>query len=298
MSGIIVDPKPPEVKRIQQTFKQNDRLVMGRASDEIGVYGEMNVGSFNVDDWPAGGRFRIRIKASAILPEGHEEVPMRVIMGSHLRHDAGTGNYYPVGTTYIRNNVDESQVFEFTGQMENHPFQVGKITNKGQESSKRYVYVQNLYDNGHLNAHRRGGFDNSYQLNVPRIVIRSFEMESPVFDTWPPEHHTRILFDSPLRDSEPDAYVKQVLERFLPRAFRRPPTPDELDRFQQLYKLLAPQFSTFEEAMREALSMVQCLPNSFITRPRKIRPSPAYQFLPGSRISSGVPCQMNNFSHS
>ena len=284
MSGVIVDPKPPEVKRIQQTFKQNDRLVMGRASDEIGVYGEMNVGSFNVDDWPAGGRFRIRIEASAILPEGHEEVPMRVIMGSHLRHDAGTGNYYPVGTTYIRNNVDESQVFEFTGQMENHPFQVGKITNKGQESSKRYVYVQNLYDNGHLNAHRRGGFDNSYQLNVPRIVIRSFEMESPVFDTWPPEHHTRILFDSPLRDSEPDAYVKQVLERFLPRAFRRPPTPDELDRFQRLYKLLAPQFSTFEEAIRETLSMVLMSPQFLYHKTPEDRATPpAYQFA--SRLS-------------
>jgi hypothetical protein len=260
LAGIIVDPNKPEVKRMAKSLSAKGRVVQGRPGDEVGVYGEKNLGAFNVKDWPETGEYRIRITASAILPDGHEEAPMRVIMGSHLRHDAGTGDYYPIGMAYVRNNADESQTFEFRGRMENHPLQVGKVTAKGVQPSKRYLYVQNTYDNGHLNGHRRGGFDGSYNLDVPRLIIRSWEMEAPVVDVWPPKHHTDILFPSPLRESDPPAYVRAVLEKFMNRAFRRPPTTTELDRFVKLHGLLARQFDTFESSMRETLAMVLMSP--------------------------------------
>ena len=260
LSGTIVDPEPPEVKRLARTLERNPRVVQGRPSDEVGVYGEFSLGSFNAEDWPSTGGYRIRITASAILPEGHEEAPMRVIMGSHLRHDAGTGDYFPVGAATVRNDADAPRTFEFRGRMENHPLQVGKVTNKGVQPSQRHIYVQNVYDNGHLNGHRRSGFDNSYQLDLPRLIIRSFEMEAPVADVWPPAHHTRILFPSPLRERDQPAYVRAVLERFVSRAFRRPPTPPELDRFIELHQLLAPQFDSFEASMRETLAMVLVSP--------------------------------------
>ena len=260
LKSVIVDPEKPEVKRLAKTLRREERVVQGRAGDEVGVYGELGLGSINTDDWPATGEYRVRIEVAAILPEGHEEVPMRVLMGSHLRHDSGTGDYYPVGTAYVRNRADESQILEFRGRMENHPLQVGAVTAKGPGPSKRYLYVQNVYDNGHLNGHRRGGFDGSYRLDLPRLIVRSWELEAPVVDVWPPEHHTRILFPSALREKDPPAYVRAVLERFLSRAFRRPPTTAELDRFCKLNALLAPQFDSFEAAMRETLAMVLMSP--------------------------------------
>jgi hypothetical protein len=260
MAAAIVDPGPPKVARMSKTFAPTEQLVGGRADDEVDVYTERNVGIIKVDDWPQAGEFRIRVEAAAILPPGHESVTMRVIMGSLLRHDAGAGDTYPVGTVEVANDADHFQTYEFRGRMENHPLQVGLVSANGQEPSTRHVYVQNLYDNGELNHHRSAGFDMSYGVDLPRIVIRSVEMDAPVADVWPPEHHTRILFHSPLRETDRDAYVREVLERFLARAFRRPATDDELNRFMRLYAVLAPEFETLEAAMRETLAMVLVSP--------------------------------------
>ncbi len=263
MASAIVDPGKPEVHRKSWTFEPNKNTLGESQPDEIGVFGGNRRSVSNgvvLNDWPKTGEYRIRIKAAAILPPGFEEVPLRLVMGSTLRHDAGTGDYYPVGTVNLHNDVDHLREYEFRGRIENHPFQVGLVTDRGQQPPTMQIYPQNLFDNGELNDHRRSAFDSTWQLDVPRAVVRSIEFESPVTDVWPPEHHTRILFDSPLRTSNPKAYVRAVLEKFMSRAFRRPATAGELDRFASLHDLLAPEFETFEAAMRETLSMVLISP--------------------------------------
>lgn len=63
----------------------------------------------------------------------------------------------------------------------------------------------------------------------PDALIDWIEIEGPVHDAWPPSTHTRILFDSPLGESDPDAYVRQVLARFMEAAWRRPVSAAEID---------------------------------------------------------------------
>ena len=57
-----------------------------------------------------------------------------------------------------------------------------------------------------------------------------------------------------------DRYVRQVLKRFMTRAYRRPATGEEVDRFAQIYKVVRPQLPSFEAAMRETLAMVLVSP--------------------------------------
>jgi hypothetical protein len=95
---------------------------------------------------------------------------------------------------------------------------------------------------------------------MPRAVVNWVELECPVTDVWPPKHHTDILFDSPLRDTDEQAYVYEVLERFMTRAYRRPAQPKEVQRFVQVYHLVRPSMSSLEEAMRETLAMVLVAP--------------------------------------
>jgi hypothetical protein len=95
---------------------------------------------------------------------------------------------------------------------------------------------------------------------MPRVVVNWAEFEAPLLDAWPPEHHRRILFESPLRESDTDQYVRQVLKRFMTRAYRRPATGEEVDRFEQIYKVVRPQLPSFEAAMRETLAMVLVSP--------------------------------------
>ena len=258
LASAIVDPAKPKVHRQTWAFDPTGPAFAAMQPDELGVYTETK--GMVVNSWPETGEYRIRVKAGAILPPGYQEAPLRIVMGSALKSDSGTGDYTPVGTVHLRNNVENLQDFEFRGRIENHPIQVGQVNKNGQEPPSRLIYPQNLFDNGQLNDNHANHFDVAWQLSVPRVVVRSVEFESPVFDVWPPEHHTRILPESSLRSADPDEYVRGVLKAFITRAFRRPASADELERFFKIYQMLAPEFETLEETMREALSMVLVSP--------------------------------------
>ena len=257
MASAIVDPGPPKVQRITKILK-------GRAGEEgvdIGVYGGFGTHeAMSLTDWPKTGEFKIRVKASAILPSSDKEVPLRLVMGTSLRSDAGTGLYAPVGTTYLRNDPSQAREIEFRGRIENIPVEPSTTSKKGLQPPQIRIFCQNLFNNGELNDHRKSAFDNSWETEVPRIHLESIEFELPVTDVWPPEHHTRILFDSPLRNTDLKAYVREVLKRFMSRAYRRPVMTDELDRFLKIYNGLAGEFATLEETMRETLAMVLITP--------------------------------------
>lgn len=262
LASAIVDPEKPKVHRELWTFEPTGPAFATAQPDEIAVYtgGSGRKGTAVITSWPDTGEYRIRIKAAAILPPGFKEVPLRLVMGSILRGDAGTGDYTPVGTVHLTNDVEHLQEFEFRGRIENHPIQVGEVTKNGQEPATRHIYCQNLYDNGRLNDNSVNHFDTAWQFSVPRAVVRSIEFEAPVIDTWPPEHHARILPASTLRSADPDAYVRNVLKSFITRAYRRPASPDEVDRFFKIYKMLEPEFDSLEATIRETLSMVLVSP--------------------------------------
>jgi len=263
LASAIVDPEKPKVHRQTWAFEPKGPAFASMQPDEIGVYeggrGTISAGVV-LKSWPETGEYRIRVKAAAILPPGQKEVPLRIVMGSALKSDSGTGDYTPVGTVHLTNRVDDLQEFEFRGRIENHPIQVGQVNKNGQEPPTRHIYAQNLFDNGLLNDNRRNHFDSAWQLAVPRAVVRSIEFESPVIDVWPPEHHTRILPESSLRSADPDDYIREVIGRFITRAYRRPASQDERERFYQIYKMLEPEFDSLEATMRETLAMVLVSP--------------------------------------
>ena len=170
LASAIVDPVKPEVHRQQWTFEPDGSAFATAHPDEIGVYsgGRGSAASgVVVNSWPETGEYRIRVKAAAILPPGYQEVPLRIVMGNHLRSDAGTGDYAPVGIVHLSNTVDDVREFEFRGRIENHPIHVGQVTKKGQEPPARYIYPQNLFDDGQLNDNHSNQFDTAWQFSVP-----------------------------------------------------------------------------------------------------------------------------------
>ena len=260
MASAIVDPGDPKVHRTTQSLSpgKKGQAKAGEQGVELGAYGGER--GIVLKDWPKTGEFKIRVKASAILPPGEKEVPLRLVMGTTLRHDGGFGVYEPVGVAQLRNDPSQGRELEFRGRIENIPVEPGAVTAKGQTPPKILINCQNIFDNGELNDHRKSAFDNSWEHEVPRILLESIEFEAPVTDVWPPEHHTRILFDSPLRKSNPDAYVREVLKRFMSRAYRQPVRADQIERFMKIYKGFAADFDTFEGAMRETLAKVLISP--------------------------------------
>jgi len=92
------------------------------------------------------------------------------------------------------------------------------------------------------------------------IQLDYVEVIAPVYDEWPPASHQRIFFDSPNREDEP-VYAREILTSFMPRAWRRPVSDDELDRKLQLFRTMKDTCETFEEAMVEVLATVLASPH-------------------------------------
>ncbi len=94
---------------------------------------------------------------------------------------------------------------------------------------------------------------------IPRALIRAIEFEGPYHETWPPRGHADIFFPSPRRD-DPPAYAREVLERFATRAFRRPPTDEELESLLAVWRESKEQTGNFQRSIRNALLVVLTSP--------------------------------------
>ena len=261
MASAIVDPKEPEVHKTRREWKPQG-VDRGMGLDEFGIWGNRRgspAGGMQLKSFPNTGEYRIRVQASAILPSGYRELPLRLVMGyGGLDENQSTHQIEPVGTVRLTNSPDNPQIFEFRGRIENHPVRPPRAHRQRKLPPSMTITPQNLFDDGTLND--SNDFSRTRNMAMPRVVINWLEFEGPLTETWPPEHHRQILFESPLRESDPTAYVRAVLKRFLSRAYRRPATEEEVKRFAAIYDLVLPELKTLEGAMRETLAMVLISP--------------------------------------
>ena len=283
MASAIVDPGFPEVHQTRKEWQRNG-LDRGLALDEVGVFGNRRHSvstGMGLTSFPKTGDFRIRIKTSAILPPGYDQVPLRLIMGNDIQVNSSTREVREVGVVDLNNSPDEPRLIEFTGRIENFSPLPGRTVNGKKQPDRMSITPQNIFDDGSLNdRYSYGSFRN---IDLPRVVIEWMEFESPLTETWPPAHHTAILFDSPLRDQDPAKYIRLVIQRFMTRAYRRPVSQEEVELFAKVYDLVKPELKTVEAAMRETLSMVLISPQFLYHTESAIETYPHYAMA--SRLS-------------
>lgn len=99
------------------------------------------------------------------------------------------------------------------------------------------------------------------EFKRPELLIDWVELEGPVHPTWPPLSHQLILFDSPLRQRNERGYAREVLARFMKRAYRRPVSDAEVDVKLALYDLVRKESPSFVEAIKTPLSAVLVSPH-------------------------------------
>ncbi|HYH64893.1 MAG TPA: DUF1592 domain-containing protein [Urbifossiella sp.] len=98
----------------------------------------------------------------------------------------------------------------------------------------------------------------------PGLAVQWVEVEGPLHDTWPPPSHRRLFGDlkqapTPTPEdkarlevvsTQPLADAERLLRGFLPRAFRRPVTDEEVRPFLARVKAKLDAGFSFEQAMR------------------------------------------------
>ena len=218
-------------------------------------------------EFPDEGEFVIRLKARAEVKEAMPHPRMRVELG--YRADTQTPRRV-LGVVDVSSK--EGQVFEFRGRVSEFPQQSGKQS----KYPGMLVWATNVYDDGKPATKSKQVVEEVILPNgkkkktkktiwpedsdFPKIVVESFEFAGPIFESWPPEHHSKILFSSDKKEDE-KAYAVEVLQRFMERAYRRPIETDEVEGMIYYYERIRPDTESFEVAMREVLSMVLISPD-------------------------------------
>ena len=95
----------------------------------------------------------------------------------------------------------------------------------------------------------------------PELYVDWIEIEGPVYPTWPPASHTNLLLESKTRELNESEYAREVLARFLPRAYRRPVTEAEIAEKHSIFARVSKSGSSLEDSIRATLTAALVSPN-------------------------------------
>ena len=85
------------------------------------------------------------------------------------------------------------------------------------------------------------------------------EVSAPVYEQWPPASHTGIFIASENSEDE-NAYAREIVSRFMTRAWRRSVTDAEVDRKMEYFESIRPVCEDFQQAVIEVLATVLSSP--------------------------------------
>lgn len=241
------------------------------------------------DDYPDTGLFRVTVRVNPEFPREHPGAIPR------LRVEVG----YRPDTLTVEETLGEVDVtpdgpreFTFTGRIENFPLPV-----RGQGKYPGLaISVANAYDEFEKPKTRTEEFESKGKIKkrtvvvddpaYPYITVESLEFEGPLHDDWPPSPHRNLIPEWNSESGSEADQVRQVLEGFLPRAWRRPVTSEEVGEMVAFFEQIRPEFHHVQEAIQETLVRALIAPDFlYLLEPggETKRPLDAFEFA--SRLS-------------
>jgi mono/diheme cytochrome c family protein len=122
----------------------------------------------------------------------------------------------------------------------------------------------------------------------PTLLVDWLELEGPMYANWPPPSHQKVLFASAQKDKDETAYAREVLTKFMSRAYRRPVQPAEVDAKITLFEKIRAEKPSFVEAIKVPLAAVLASPHFlYLVEPEapQAKPRPLNSFELASRLS-------------
>ena len=195
------------------------------------------------DGLPDVGTMRVRIRAARVTPEGKHPPTLRLFFGNQASNDSRVAVRAGERDITITASPDKPEFYHWDVRLSEiarnayrHIQKLGQLPNPAE-----FLYFQNC------------------SSTPVTVQIDYVEITAPVHEQWPPESHTRIFFQSDHQADE-KKYAREVLAKFMRRAWRRPVTAAEIDQKLVLFAKLRLQCDDFQEAMVEVLATVLSSP--------------------------------------
>jgi hypothetical protein len=259
---------------VQDDVKKKDKKTFRVLPDSVVIFDDNSPTVLRRWIVPARGRYRIRVSGRAYQAAG------RPAWLKLYATDFKTQRLL----AYFDMPADKPRVMEVVTSLD-----AGQLLNLS-------PFDTNYDDQG-----RRSGFWGIGAEEYPGrgIAIDWVEVEGPLVDCWPPPSLGRLFGDLPIKPvksaesgrrgpmfaiapGNPRSSVERVLQEFASRAFRRPVTPPEVERFVKLAHASLDDGLTFEDALSVAFRAV-------ITSPRFLfldeRPGVLDDWALASRLS-------------
>ena len=132
------------------------------------------------------------------------------------------------------------KIYEFYGDLEEFPVPVKAKSGKSITSSLMTLGMEN---------------NQFISKDGPSIVVKSIEFIGPYLEQWPTKAHQSIFVESRNKANE-RLYAKEILTRFLFKAYRRTPRSEEFDLVYQYWQDNRKRVSTFKESIKNTLSFI------------------------------------------
>ena len=235
--GIILAGNRPQDK-VGDAFAEGRKIGGAKGDGRSGWQPEFRIEMYEV---PHDTPVLVRVRCAAIPGKGGELPRLSFELGSFRGN--GVSDQKEAGNVQIP--TEQMEIYEFVVEGANFPFQSNK---PGRPSYFRI-----------FNDYRRGTSDLAYE-DLPKLDIDWVEITSNYYPTWPSKQYRKILFDpgSSLNEAK---YAREVIERFMERAYRRPVSSSEVDRKYGLFEKLKDAEPSVEHAMISTLTAVLCSPN-------------------------------------
>lgn len=203
---------------------------------------KMNLDRFLPDE----GMMRVRIRAGRTTNEPDEYARLRLIFSAHTSNNANFSQVVSQRDLPVTAPADKPEFVEFDiplSEIQRNPFRKLETTFPRRDE---FLHIHN-------ESSARGGKE------PLQVVIDYIEVSAPHFDHWPPQSHLNIFIESKNKSDE-QVYGREVLTRFLERAWRRSVAAEEVVPFMDLFSKYRPDFDTFEGAMLEVLATALASP--------------------------------------
>ncbi|MDG1365159.1 MAG: DUF1592 domain-containing protein [Akkermansiaceae bacterium] len=233
--------------QVSKTHILTQKTKKGQAPPETVIFDQRNRSvKFNLSNHlPDQGTMRITLRAGRSTMKTDEFASLRFIFSAHTSNNANFSEVISKRAIPVTGSLTEPQLIHLDiplSEIQRNPFRNNKETFPRRDE---FLTIE-------CQSRTRGKEPLS-------ITIDFIEISAPFFEQWPPQTHRDIFFASPNKNEEVE-YAREVLTRFMERAWRRPVSLNEVTPFVTLFMKYRPEFSTMEEAMIEVLATVLATP--------------------------------------
>ena len=199
---------------------------------------------------PDEGILRVRIRVGAGERKPGQSANLRLVFGFQTNNEGKRSARVGERDMEVTASTENPEFVTFEVPLEDlprNPFRKVHAVG-GSPNCTEYLEISNISADG-----KRG------QGEPLNLEIDYVEVEAGLYERWPPKSHTALFFESPNQKDE-DAYCREILKRFMARAWRRPIADEDLSPYHELFSRYRPGFSGFQETMIEVLGTVLASP--------------------------------------